>query len=189
VFGVHDDRLALVAAAHVAFADDVAEVGLSVLPAHRRQGVGSALVQRAVAYARQRFAPRFFMRFLRDNAPIMRIARKFGMNISARAGDADAYLELQPTSTPRALGTYETKQTEDSTGDTGTQRRESPNHAATTRLAVFIAIYTAIAGVVHFMFWPEAAAVVPDSWPAPTSIAAACNPPPLKGQPCTDQRP
>jgi GNAT superfamily N-acetyltransferase len=185
VFGVHDGRLALVGAAHVAFADGVAEVGLSVLPAHRRQGVGSALVKRAVAYARQRLVPRLFMRFLRDNAPIMRIARKFGMNIAARAGDADAYLELQTESIPRALGARETQQTEGSRRNTG----ESPNRAATTRLAIFIAIYTAIAGAVHFLFWPDAAAVVPDSWPAPTSIAAACSPPPLKGHPCTDQRP
>jgi GNAT superfamily N-acetyltransferase len=189
VFGVHDDRLALVGAAHVAFADDVAEVGLSVLPAHRRQGVGSALVKRAIAHARQRFAPRFFMRFLRDNAPIMRIARKFGMNIAARGGDADAYLELQPKSAPPALGARETQQAEGARRETGSEHRESPNRAATTRLAVFIAIYTAIAGAVHFLFWPDAAAVVPDSSPAPTSIAAACNPPTLKGHPCTDQRP
>ncbi len=32
VFGVYDDRLALVGAAHLAFADDLAELGLSVLP-------------------------------------------------------------------------------------------------------------------------------------------------------------
>src|SRR5258708_37797677 len=32
VLGLHDDRLALVGVAHVAFVDDLAEVGLSVLP-------------------------------------------------------------------------------------------------------------------------------------------------------------
>jgi hypothetical protein len=55
-------------------------------------------------------------------------------------------------------------------------RREAPNRTATTRLAVFVALYTAVAGVVHFLFWPDAAAVVPDGFPATASVAALSNP-------------
>jgi GNAT superfamily N-acetyltransferase/uncharacterized protein YjiS (DUF1127 family) len=50
VFGAHDDQLALVGAAHIAFEQDLAEIALSVLPAHRRRGVASALFTRAVAH-------------------------------------------------------------------------------------------------------------------------------------------
>jgi GNAT superfamily N-acetyltransferase len=96
LFGVHDDRLALVGVVHVAFGDDLAELGLSVLPAHRGCGVGSALFERAVAHARNRFVSRIFMHCLDENAPIMRIARRFDMDIVTTAGDADAHLELPP---------------------------------------------------------------------------------------------
>ena len=95
VLGLHDDRLALVGVAHVAFVDDLAEVGLSVLPAHRRRGVGGALFKHAVAHARRRCIPRLFMQFISGNAPIMRIARRFGMDIVAGRRDVYAYLRLQ----------------------------------------------------------------------------------------------
>jgi GNAT superfamily N-acetyltransferase len=98
VFAVHDDRLVIVGVAHVAFGDDHAELGLSVLPTHRRHGVGGALFERAAAHARNRFVPRLFMHCLSENAPIMYIARKFGMDIVINTGDADAHLELPPAS-------------------------------------------------------------------------------------------
>ena len=96
VFGIRDGRLDLVGVAHVAFDDDLAELALSVLPGHRGRGVGSALFERAVAHARNRSTPKLFMHFLAGNAPIMRIAQKFGMDIFACAGSADAYLRLIP---------------------------------------------------------------------------------------------
>jgi len=102
VFVVHDDRLALAGVAHVAFGEGLAELGLSVLPAHRGGGVGSALFERAVAHARNRFVPRLFMHCLKENAPIMRIARRFGMGIVTNAGDADAHLEL-PAASPASI--------------------------------------------------------------------------------------
>src|SRR5205823_185272 len=46
VFVSRDDWLALIGVAHLAFGDDVAELGLSVLPGDRRHGVGSALFER-----------------------------------------------------------------------------------------------------------------------------------------------
>jgi GNAT superfamily N-acetyltransferase len=106
VFGVHDDRLALVGVAHVAFEDDLAEVGLSVLPVHRGRGVGAALFERAAAHARNRCIPRLFMHFLLGNAPIMRIAQRFRMDIVTGAGDADAHLELPPASLASIVGEF-----------------------------------------------------------------------------------
>jgi GNAT superfamily N-acetyltransferase len=104
VFGVHDDRLSLVGVAHVALEDDLAELGLSVLPAHRRRGLGGALFERAMAYARNRCMPRLFMHFLSENAPIMRIARRFGMHIVARGVETDAHLKLLPASPASIAG-------------------------------------------------------------------------------------
>ena len=104
VYGVHDNRLALVGVAHVAFGDDLAELGLSVLPAHRGCGVGSALFARAVAHAHNRFIPKFFMHCLNENVPIMRIAQRFDMDIVTAAGDADAHLDLPPASPASITG-------------------------------------------------------------------------------------
>jgi GNAT superfamily N-acetyltransferase len=102
VFVVHDDRLALIGVAHLAFGDDLAELGLSVLPAHRGHGIGGALFERASAHARNRFIPRLFMHCLKENAPIMRIAQRFGMDIVTDIGDADAHLEL-PAASPASI--------------------------------------------------------------------------------------
>lgn len=98
VFGIHDDRRVLVGAAHVAFEGELAELGLSVLPENRSRGLGGALFERAMAHARNRRIPRLIMHFLRGNAPIMRIARRFRMNIVADGCDAHAHLDLPPLS-------------------------------------------------------------------------------------------
>ena len=104
VFGVHDDRLTLVGVAHVGFGEDVAELGLSVLPARRGAGIGSALFERGAAHARNRSVGRLFMFCLKENAAIMHIARKFGMSIVTEAGDADAHLQLAPASAESIAG-------------------------------------------------------------------------------------
>jgi len=106
LFGVFDDALALVGVAHVAFADDVAELGISVLPGHRGRGAGRALFARAAEHARNRFVPRLFMHCLAENAAIMHIARSSGMDIVAEAGDADAHLALSPASPASVTGEY-----------------------------------------------------------------------------------
>jgi GNAT superfamily N-acetyltransferase len=104
VLGVHDDRLVLVGAGHLAIPADFAELALSVLPAHRGRGIGVALFKRAAAHARGLRVPRLVMHCRSGNAPIMRIARKFGMHIVARGVDADACLDLQPASPGSMVG-------------------------------------------------------------------------------------
>jgi GNAT superfamily N-acetyltransferase len=96
IFGVYDDRLVLVGAAHMAVEGGLAEVALSVLPAHRRGGVASAMFRRAVAHARNLRIRTLFMYFRWGNEPIMRIAQRFGMKVIASGGDAAAHLKLQP---------------------------------------------------------------------------------------------
>ena len=104
VFGVRDERRGLIGVAHVAFEDDLAEVGLSVLPEHRSRGIASALFERASAHVRNRSVRKLVMRYLWTNAPIMRIAQRFGMKVVANAGEADARLVLPPPSLASRAG-------------------------------------------------------------------------------------
>jgi len=106
VFGVFDDDLSLVGAAHVAFGEGCAELGLSVLPGQRGRGVGSALFARAAAHARNRSISNLYMHCLSENAAIMHIARKSGMTIVSASGDADAHLTLSPANPVSITGEY-----------------------------------------------------------------------------------
>jgi len=96
VFAAHDDRLEPVGIAHVGIVDDIAELGVSVLPGHRKRGLGGALVARALDHARNRRMGRLWMHCLSENATMMRLARRAGMAIVVEAGEADAWLTLSP---------------------------------------------------------------------------------------------
>ena len=98
VFGVFDDELVLAGAAHLARAEDHAELGVSVLPAHRGRGIGAALLERAHTHARNWGIGTLFMHCLTENAAMMHLARKQGMRIAAASGEADAHLDLAPAS-------------------------------------------------------------------------------------------
>jgi GNAT superfamily N-acetyltransferase len=84
----------------MAIEDDVAELALSVLPECRKRGIGSALFKRAMAHARHRCVPRLFMQFWTGNVPMIRIARRFGMDIVASGGGAEAHLKLRRVPDP-----------------------------------------------------------------------------------------
>lgn len=94
LFGIFDEKLELLGAAHVARAPGHAELGVSVLAEHRNRGVGEALLARAVLHARNWRLHALFMHCLRENAAMMHLARKKGMAIATEAGEADAWLEL-----------------------------------------------------------------------------------------------
>jgi RimJ/RimL family protein N-acetyltransferase len=96
VFGVFDDDLRLAGVAHVGRTEEAAELGVSVVPGSRGKGVGSALFERAHAYARNHGLHGLFMHCLTENKAMMHIARKAGMSIVTEAGEADAYVALAP---------------------------------------------------------------------------------------------
>lgn len=98
VFGVFDDELNLAGVAHLARAEEHAELGVSVLPAHRGRGIGAALLERAHTHARNWGIGTLFMHCLTENAAMMHLARKQGMRIAAASGEADAHLALSPAS-------------------------------------------------------------------------------------------
>lgn len=87
-------RGALAGVVHAAFPDDVAELGISVLPRYRGRGLASMLARRAIAYARSRGMRALAMQILRPNTPMLRIARKLGMTIVDRGVELFARLEL-----------------------------------------------------------------------------------------------
>ena len=95
VFGVFDDDLRL-AASRTSRCLEFAELGVSVLPAARQHGNGTALFERANLFARTHYIPTMFTHCLTENRTMMRIASKAGMVIVTEAGEADARLELPP---------------------------------------------------------------------------------------------
>lgn len=99
VFGVFDENLQLTGVAHLALDPEhnAAELGVSVLPGHRGQGIGTALFERAEAHTRNHYIKILFMHCLTENQPMMHIASKSGMRVAAAgSGEADAHLELTP---------------------------------------------------------------------------------------------
>jgi GNAT superfamily N-acetyltransferase len=96
VFGVFDDSLHLVAAAHLARCQGHAELGVSVLPDWRGRGAGAALLARSHTHARNWGIRALFMHCLSENGAMMHLARKQGMCIVTQQGETDAWLELPP---------------------------------------------------------------------------------------------
>ena len=104
VFGLADDALRLAGVAHLARSDGHAELGISVLAGHRGGGSGAALLARAHMHARNWGVRTLFMHCLAENAAIMHLARKQGMEVVAAAGEADARLALPPADASSYLG-------------------------------------------------------------------------------------
>jgi ribosomal protein S18 acetylase RimI-like enzyme len=96
LFAVHDDELKLLAVVHVAFSEGSAELGLSVLPGFRGQGLGSALLVRAIVHLRNRGSAEVFVHCLTENAAMMHLARKHGMRVIPAGAETDARLAIEP---------------------------------------------------------------------------------------------
>lgn len=95
-FAVTSHDLRLLGVVHVAFSEDAAELGLSVLPEARGLGVGNALFERAVMHLRNRGARTVFTHCLGENQAMMHLATKHGMRIVRSGEESDAHLELEP---------------------------------------------------------------------------------------------
>jgi GNAT superfamily N-acetyltransferase len=104
LFGVHDDALHLIGAAHVARGGGHAELGVSVLSGHRGRGVGAALLERAHMRARNWGVRALFMHCLAENGAMLHLARKQAMEIVVESGEADAWLRLKPADASSHFG-------------------------------------------------------------------------------------
>ena len=96
IFGVFDDRLTLVAMAHLAFDGDggLAEFGVSVFPHLRGRGIGARLFSHAVTHARNHGAHSMAIHIARENTAMLSIVRRAGAHISFDGPDAVAQLGL-----------------------------------------------------------------------------------------------
>ena len=96
IFGVFDDRLTLVAMAHLAFDREggLAEFGVSVFQHLRGRGIGARLFSHAVTHARNRGAHSMAIHIARENTAMLSIVRRAGAQISFDGADAVAQLGL-----------------------------------------------------------------------------------------------
>jgi len=94
VFGVFDANLELAGVAHLGLRGEIAEFGVSVAPGHRGEGVGTALYRRAYEYCRNHRIGTLFVHCLHENAAMMHIARKAGMEIVTEANEVEAHLRV-----------------------------------------------------------------------------------------------
>lgn len=96
LYGIFDADVALVAFTHAARAGKMVEFGVSVLQEYRGRGYGTALFEKAELFARNHYINKMYVHCLRENEPMMKIARNAKMNIVFDAGEVDSYLELPP---------------------------------------------------------------------------------------------
>lgn len=73
-----------------------AEIALSVEPAWRGRGVGSAILRRLVEKASNRGVRRILARCLDENRAMLELARRAGAAIRADAGELEATIEAPP---------------------------------------------------------------------------------------------
>lgn len=92
VLGIEDQSAAFRAIVHVAPVGEGAELGLSVLAGERGHGLGGALFEQAVIWARNRFLRRIYMHCLRENRAILHLAQAHGMSISMDGSESSAVL-------------------------------------------------------------------------------------------------
>ena len=94
VFVATDAELRVVGAAHVARDGEHAELGVSVLPQARGHGIGAALLERSAIHARNAGVRVLFMNCLVENAPMLHLARKQGLQVAVSSGEAEAFVRL-----------------------------------------------------------------------------------------------
>lgn len=103
VFAAFDPTFAVVAVAHLGIRAGTAEIGLSVLPAQRREGLALRLVERCRRSASALGCAALWVHFLSENQAMAHLTRKLGMTTVAAHGEADARLTL-PQASPLARG-------------------------------------------------------------------------------------
>ena len=96
MFGVLAPSGSLIGLAHLALdrSRGFAEIGLSVDPAYRNQGLGCALLKRAIQHAASAGYRTLFMHCLSENGIITRLARRVGLIVVTAHGEADGQMEL-----------------------------------------------------------------------------------------------
>lgn len=96
VFGAFDNSLTFRGAAHVCASRQVADLGLSVEDGYRGLGAGSALLDRAILWARHRQVKKFSSQCLTRNGWMMTKVKERGFAVDTDGEVSIATAELSP---------------------------------------------------------------------------------------------
>lgn len=101
-FGVDHIDGHIVAACHTSVYDGQAELGCSVDPDYRNQGLAQLMFDRAVTWLRTKGIQEVYMHCLSENGAMKHIARKNDMTVVSEYGESDANVHIEPptASTP-----------------------------------------------------------------------------------------
>ncbi len=103
IIACFNHRLEVTAAVQVSRADGpLAEIAFSVDAAERGQGLATALMDRALLWARNRGIRRVHAHCRAENQPMRRLARRAGLAIDMSPGEAEGILDL-PAATPLTI--------------------------------------------------------------------------------------
>jgi len=99
IFAIENDNLEVVGVAHISLEDDPAELAFSVFKECQGQGMGDALMARAIEYCQNHNIKHGCMVCLGSNDKIKRLARKHNVLVKTQDGDSQGAIEI-PDPTP-----------------------------------------------------------------------------------------
>ena len=99
IFAIENSDLEVVGVAHISLEDQPAELAFSVLKECQGQGMGDALMKRAIEYCQNHGIKTGCMVCLGTNDKIKGLARKHGILVKTEHGDASAEVAI-PSPTP-----------------------------------------------------------------------------------------
>ena len=104
VFAIENEDLEIVGIAHISLQDDPAELAFSVLPECQKQGMGDALMKRAISWCQNHGIKHGCMVCLGSNDKIKSLARKNGILVKTEHGDSHGEIAI-PEPTPVSVWT------------------------------------------------------------------------------------
>lgn len=102
IFAIENANLELVGVAHISLEGDIPELAFSVFKEYQKQGMGDALMKRAIEYCQNRNIKQGYMVCLPTNDKIKRLARKNGVLIHTEEGDCEGDVTI-PSPTPVSI--------------------------------------------------------------------------------------
>ena len=99
IFVIENDNLEVVGVAHVSLEDEVPELAFSVFKECQHQGMGDALMKRAIEYCQNKGIKNGCMVCLMHNDKIKGLARKNGILVHSEDGDSYGDISI-PAPTP-----------------------------------------------------------------------------------------
>ena len=99
IFAIENDNLEVVGVSHISLEDETPELAFSVFKEHRKQGMGDALMKRAIEYCQNRGIKQGYMVCLMSNDKIKSLARKNGVLVHTDDGDSVGDITI-PDPTP-----------------------------------------------------------------------------------------